>query len=94
MHVAVFTTRHKQQCTWHKIQDLALMTRYRETQEFCIFCGMIDGLAFLPEVDVFEGFRLLQDICPPEGEDLVAYVDATYINGPYRPAQSRIYFSG
>ena len=79
---------HKRQCTWRKIQDLGLVTHHRETEEFRIFCGMIDALAFVPADRVIDGVNYLYSICPLAGEELLAYVDTTYIQGPYRPAQT------
>ena len=51
-----------------------------------MFCGMLDGLAFLPVGDVPAGLAELKDI--PEGlEPLVDYFDATHISGTYRSVQ-------
>ena len=43
------------------------------------FCGMLDGLAFLPLDDVLEGLTYLRDN-PPEGlESLIDYFDSTCV---------------
>ena len=47
---------HLTQATWRKIQELGLVNRYQDDDEFRHFCGMLDGLAFLPLDDVVEGF--------------------------------------
>ncbi|KAL8577385.1 hypothetical protein ACOMHN_060207 [Nucella lapillus] len=83
---------HLSQSTWRKIQELGLAPRYHADQEFRLFCGMMDGLAFLPLNDVQEGMAFLrinlpQD--PPEVEDLLNYFDQTYVSGRYRPIQQQ-----
>ena len=50
---------HLTQATWRKIQILGLVQRYREEEEVKLFCGMLDGLAFLPVDDVPEGMTYL-----------------------------------
>jgi len=49
---------HLTQATWRKIQTLGLVQRYRE-EEVKLFCGMLDGLTFLPVDDVPEGMTYL-----------------------------------
>ena len=46
---------HLTQGTWRKIQVFGLSTLYKENTAVKQFCGMIDGLAYLPEEDVIEG---------------------------------------
>ena len=48
---------HLTQATWRKIQELGLVIHYRDDEEFHHFCGILDGLAFLPLDDVVEGFE-------------------------------------
>ncbi|KAG1657415.1 hypothetical protein GQR58_023391 [Nymphon striatum] len=43
---------HLTQSTWKKIQDLGLANHYKDDNEFRIFVGMMDGLAFLPLAEV------------------------------------------
>lgn len=52
---------------------------------------MLDGLAFLPVVDVLEGMRYLQLNIPEyDGlEDLLTYFDETYVNGAIRTRNAR-----
>lgn len=57
---------------------------YRENDEFMLFCGQVDSLAFLPVFDIFEGMSHLRKIMPEEAHDLVEYFDQTYVNGTYR----------
>ncbi|KAF0745998.1 Uncharacterized protein FWK35_00028739, partial [Aphis craccivora] len=40
------------QSSYRKIQDLGLTNMYKNSDEFSHFCGILDGLAFLP-LDVF-----------------------------------------
>ncbi|KAL8571375.1 hypothetical protein ACOMHN_020367 [Nucella lapillus] len=82
---------HLSQSTWRKIQELGLAPRYHADQEFRLFCGMMDGLAFLPLNDVQEGMAFLRinlPQYPPEVEDL-NYFDQTYVSGRYRPIQQQ-----
>ena len=75
---------HLTQSTWRKVQDLGLSSHYKENSDFRHFCGMIDGLAFLPVQDVEEGMAYLKDNVPNDGAPLLDYFDATYISGTYR----------
>jgi len=43
---------HLMQSTWRKIQALGLSNSYKSDEAFHVFCGMLDGLAFWPVVDV------------------------------------------
>jgi len=46
---AVFlTTLHLTQSTWRKLQELGLAVAYKTDDAFRHFCGMLNGLAFLP----------------------------------------------
>jgi len=38
---------HLTQATWRRIQQLGLVPFYRQSDDFRLFCGMVDGLAFL-----------------------------------------------
>jgi hypothetical protein len=64
-------------------------------QDFRLFCGMVDGLAFLPVPDLTNGIHLLRTLCPddpPEAVELLDYFDSTYIIGRLRqhnPAQNQ-----
>jgi len=75
---------HLTQSTWRKIQELGLTNLYREDDNFKLFVGMLDGLAFLPLNQVPAGMHLLRNIAPDEAEDLVNYFDTTYVSGRYR----------
>ncbi|KAG1713953.1 hypothetical protein GQR58_002021 [Nymphon striatum] len=55
---------HLTQSTWRKIQDLGLANHYKDDNEFRIFVGMMDGLAFLPLAEVPDGMQLLRDTAP------------------------------
>ena len=43
---------HLCQSTWRKIQEIGLVTTYRDNEEIRLFCGMLDALAFLPVDEV------------------------------------------
>ena len=63
------------------------MTLYRSDDDVKLFCGMLDGLAFLPVADVPEGLKYLKEHTPEGLEPLIDYFDATYISGSYRRIQ-------
>ena len=54
------------------------------------FCGMVDGLAFLPVADLPEGMAYLKENLPdvPEMAELLAYFDNTYVSGQPRSINS------
>ena len=52
-----------------------------------LFCGMLDGLAFLPVDQVQEGMDYLKAHTPDSLEPLVEYFDSTYVNGTFRRIQ-------
>ena len=79
---------HLTQATWRKIQDLAMVNRYRDDEAFQHFCGMLDGLAFLPVDDVIGGFEHLRLITPDGTDQLLTYFDNTYVSGIYRARQN------
>jgi len=80
---------HLTQNTWRKIQELGLSVSYRNNAEFKHFCGMLDGLAFLPVSEIAAGLQFLRG-CMPTGDGLedvvhlVDYFDTTYVNGSAR----------
>lgn len=78
---------HLTQSTWRRIQELGLTNVYRESEEFKLFVGMMDGLAFLPLDDIPAGMRVLRNLVPDGAEDLLDYFDATYVSGRFRPRQ-------
>ena len=75
---------HLTQSTWRKIQELGLVNCYRDSNDCKLFCGMMDGLAFLPLDKLQEGMSFLKDITPEGFEDLLTYFDRTYVIGTFR----------
>jgi len=66
-----------------------LQARYRADEEVRHFCGMLDGLAFLPlHLVGDDGMRHLRDNVPDELETVVDYFDSNYVSGPFRAVQS------
>lgn len=89
-HVNVqFCFYHLTQCIWRKIQLLGLTEMYVNDDDFRLFCGQIDALAFLPVDDVAEGMSYLRDNCPDEAADLLDYFDSTYVSGQLRPRRQQ-----
>ena len=74
---------HLTQNTWRHIQRLGLTQLYTNDDNFKHFCGMIDGLAFLPIQDVGRGMELLRQprVLHPDAIDLLNYFDQTYVSG-------------
>ncbi|XP_035228101.1 uncharacterized protein LOC118200265 [Stegodyphus dumicola] len=66
------------------IQKLGLASLYKNNDEFKHFCGMLDGLAFLPTHRITEGLTYLKSIAPTEALDLLLYFSETYVEGTYR----------
>ena len=60
-----------------------------QSDDLRLFCGMVDGLAFLTVDDLQNGMHLLRTLCPadpPEAAELLDYLDSTYISGSHRCA--------
>jgi hypothetical protein len=75
---------HLTQSTWRKVQELGLASTYRTDEAFRLFCGMLDGLAFLPVADVENGLQWLQTVTPSNATQLLTYFDETYVSGVTR----------
>ncbi len=75
---------HLTQNTWRKVQQLGLTNHYKTDDNFRLFCGMMDGLAFLPPDFVSDGMDYLKEIVPQEAEELLTYFDQTYVSGTFR----------
>jgi hypothetical protein len=78
---------HLIQASWRKIQQLGLVPLYNNNDDFRLFCGMIEDVAFLPVPDLTNGIHLLRTLCrddPPEAAELLDYFDSTYISARLR----------
>jgi hypothetical protein len=75
---------HLTQSTWRKIQSLGLVNLYSTDDEFRLFCGKLDALAFLPLADIYNGMAHLKHIMPESASKLVEYFDETYVSGTVR----------
>ena len=62
---------HLCKSSWKKVQELGLAQRYMEDPEIQLFCGMLDGLAFLPEDRVRDGMDIIKENVP---EPLICFV--------------------
>ena len=78
---------HLTQNTWRKVQELGMVERYKNSDEVKLFCGMIDGLAFLPVGNVSDGIDYLRNSTPEGCERLLDYFDKTYVSGTFRRIQ-------
>ena len=72
---------HLTQNTWRKVQSLGLSNVYKEAESTRNFCGMIDGLAFLPVDKIIHGMNFLKLNCPTHLEPLLGYFDSIYVTG-------------
>lgn len=88
---------HKKGCFYHlcqstrkKIQALELEKHYRKNEFFNQFCGMLNGLAFLPPEDIPKAMDFLIKIMPDRANDLVSYFDKTFVHGRRRCPKKRI----
>lgn len=68
---------HLTRSTWRQIQQLGLSSLYRSDDEFRLFCGMLNAIAFVPLSDVPAAFQYLQSIAPPTAATLLKYFDET-----------------
>lgn len=81
---------HLTQSTWRHVQQIdGLVNAYKNNDTIKHFCGMLDGLAFLPADKVKEGMAYLRQSVPncPETSaitDLLNYFDTTYVSGSVR----------
>ena len=75
---------HLTQSIWRQIQSLGLTNMYKDDNEFRIFCGQLDALAFLPLWEVHEGMQYIKQTMPEAAEPLVDYFDHTYVSGRLR----------
>ena len=78
---------HLTQATLRKVQELGLSQYHKENGSFRHFCGMLDGLAFLPLSDVTEGMQYLRNLDEEYTDDLLDYFDHTYVSGSFRRIQ-------
>ena len=78
---------HLSQSTWRKIQELGMVDLYRNSDDVKLFCGMIDGLAFLPVGNVSDGMDYLRNNTSEGCERLLDYFDKTYVSGTFRRIQ-------
>ncbi|XP_068204568.1 uncharacterized protein [Palaemon carinicauda] len=75
---------HLTQNTWRKVQSLGLSNVYKQDESTRHFCGMIDGLAFLPADKIIDGINFLKLNCPTHLEPLLEYFDSVYVTGTKR----------
>ena len=73
---------HLSQAVWRRIQDLGLVTLYKENPNISLFCCMMLALAFLPIDEVIEGMNHLKTTVPVELRALLEYFDVNWVSGP------------
>ena len=81
---------HLTQSTWRKLQELGLAVTYKTDDAFRHFCGMLNGLAFLPVHDVKDGMSHLKTVMPASAADVVKYFDETYTVRDRKRAQHTV----
>ena len=55
------------------MRNLGLQSAYNSQEDIRDFVGMIDGLAFLPVSDVYQGMEMLQNEVPRNLWELLDY---------------------
>jgi len=75
---------HLCQNTHRKLAELGLKQKCQEDYDFKEFCGMLDGLVFLPITRLQEGVDYLKSIIPLGAEELFQYFDETYVSETIR----------
>ena len=83
-----FCFYHLTQSIWRKIQSLGLSNHYERDNDFRLYCGQIDALAFLPLDEVQQGMVYLKETVLEEAEPLLEYFDSTYVTGQLRPRRN------
>ena len=63
---------HLTQSIWRNIQFLGLTNLYEADDDFRLFCGQLDALAFLPVDDVTEGMNHLRNSAPDEAASITS----------------------
>ncbi|XP_074652694.1 uncharacterized protein LOC141907015 [Tubulanus polymorphus] len=71
---------HLAQCIYRKIQNLGLATMYRDDKDFQLFCGKLNGLAFLPVDDVESRYNHIRETAPEEATELVDYFGSNFVS--------------
>jgi len=75
---------------WRKIQTLGLSNKYKEDDEFRLYCGLLDALALLPLSEIQEaGMKYLKDTASEAAHGLVSYFDKTYVSGELKQRKRR-----
>ena len=69
------------------MQELGLSVRYQHDDDLKLFCGKLDGLAFLSIAEVLAGLNHLLQNTPDDAEGLVDYFSKTYVTGTFRHVQ-------
>ncbi|MPC21844.1 hypothetical protein E2C01_014845 [Portunus trituberculatus] len=82
-----FCFYHLSQSIWRQIQHQGLKNLYEFNNEFRLFCGQLDALAFLPPEDVKEGMAHLRSTMPEEAAPLLEYFSSTYNSSQLRHHQ-------
>ena len=66
---------HLTQASWRQIQQLGVVPLYKNDDDFRVFCGMMDGLVFLPVPDLTNGIHPLRTLCPDDPPEAVELLD-------------------
>ena len=70
---------HLSQSILRRLQNLSLISRYRNDEDFFIDVKKIMALALLPIDSVIDGFETLQEQLSEDHEELLAYFENSYI---------------
>jgi hypothetical protein len=76
---------HWAKAIWPRIQNLGLVTTYREREASHTFMKQLMTLPFLPSTRIADVFRLMREKCPPHPQELVDYVDRQWMENATFP---------
>jgi hypothetical protein len=71
-----------------RIQNLGLVTTYREREASHTFIKQLMALPFLPSTHIADVFWLMKEKCPPQLQELVDYVDRQWMENATFPIRS------
>ena len=84
MSVRTFISRGVSIILHSRVQAEGLQAQYKEDDAIRVFCGKLDGLAFLALDRVSEGMDILKAEVPEPLAEVLTYFGSTYVTGSYR----------
>ncbi|XP_048755258.2 uncharacterized protein LOC125666166 [Ostrea edulis] len=79
---------HWTKAIWTRIQNLGLVTTFREREASHTFMKQLMALPFLPWNHIVDVFRVLREKCPPHLQELVQYINRQWMENATFPIRS------